>query len=67
MPGQALSYMIGMRELVRMRDDASRRLGPRFALPGFHAVVLDSGALPMPVLDEKLRRWAGGAGEPTSP
>jgi uncharacterized protein (DUF885 family) len=65
MPGQALSYMIGKREMVRMRDDASRRLGPRFALREFHAVVLDSGAVPMPVLEDKLRRWAAG-GEPTS-
>jgi uncharacterized protein (DUF885 family) len=58
MPGQALSYLIGKREIVRMRDDARRRLGPRFALPDFHAVVLDSGSLPMVVLDEKVRTWA---------
>jgi uncharacterized protein (DUF885 family) len=67
MPGQALSYLIGKRELVRMRDDARRRLGSGFALPEFHAVVLDSGSLPMPVLEDKLRRWWGGHGEPTSP
>jgi uncharacterized protein (DUF885 family) len=59
MPAQALSYLIGKREIVRMRDDASRRLGPRFALPDFHAVVLDSGSLPMLVLEEKIRRWTG--------
>ena len=59
LPAQALSYLIGKRELVRMRGEASRRLGPRFALPDFHAVVLDSGTLPMPVLEEKVRRWAG--------
>jgi uncharacterized protein (DUF885 family) len=67
MPAQALSYQIGKRELMRMRDDASRRLGPRFGLPEFHAAVLDSGSLPMPVLEDKLRRWAAGGGEPTSP
>ncbi len=59
MPAQALSYLIGKREIVRMRADASRRLGPQFALPDFHAVVLDSGSLPMLVLEEKIRRWAG--------
>jgi uncharacterized protein (DUF885 family) len=58
MPGQALSYLIGKREIVRMRDDARRRLGPRFALPDFHAIVLDSGSLPMVVLDDKVRTWA---------
>jgi uncharacterized protein (DUF885 family) len=67
MPAQALSYLIGKREMVRLRDDASRRLGPRFALPEFHAAVLDSGSLPIPVLEDKLRRWAGGVDVPTSP
>ena len=58
MPGQALSYLIGKREILRMRDDARGQLGARFALPDFHAVVLDSGSLPMLVLEERLRRWA---------
>ncbi|HTU88373.1 MAG TPA: DUF885 domain-containing protein [Solirubrobacteraceae bacterium] len=67
MPAQALSYLIGKRELVRIRDDARRRLGPRFALPEFHAVVLDSGSLPIPVLEDKLRRWSGAGDVPTGP
>lgn len=57
-PGQALSYLIGKRELSRLRDDARRRLGARFTLPVFHTVVLDSGSLPMPVLQAKVLRWA---------
>jgi uncharacterized protein (DUF885 family) len=56
-PGQALTYTIGKRELLRLRGEAERRLGSRFALPEFHAAVLDSGCLPMPVLEDKLRRW----------
>ncbi len=63
MPGQALTYLIGKRELLRMRDDASRRLGGRFTLSDFHAAVLDTGSLPMPVLEDKLRRWAGADSE----
>lgn len=59
MPGQALSYLIGKREVVRIRDDASRRLGARFELPAFHSVVLDSGSLPIPVLEGKVERWVG--------
>jgi uncharacterized protein (DUF885 family) len=58
-PAQAVTYLIGKRELFRLRGDAERRLGSRFALPDFHAVVLDSGSLPLPVLDDKLRRWLG--------
>jgi uncharacterized protein (DUF885 family) len=60
-PGQALSYLIGKRELLRLRDDAIGELGARFTLPDFHAVVLDSGSLPMPVLQEKIRRWTKSA------
>ena len=60
-PGQALSYLIGKRELVRLRDEASRRIGTGFTLPGFHATLLDSGSLPMPVLQDKIRRWADSA------
>jgi uncharacterized protein (DUF885 family) len=58
-PGQALAYLIGKRELLRLRDEASRRLGTRFTLPGFHAAVIDSGSLPLPVLEDKIRRWDG--------
>jgi uncharacterized protein (DUF885 family) len=32
-------------------------LGGGFALPDFHGAVLDSGSLPMPVLEEKIRFW----------
>jgi uncharacterized protein (DUF885 family) len=61
-PAQAVTYLIGKRELLRLRGDAERRLGSRFALPEFHAAVLDSGSLPMPVLDDKLRRWSAVQG-----
>jgi uncharacterized protein (DUF885 family) len=60
MPGQALSYLIGKREIVRLRDDARGRLGARFTLTGFHDTVLDSGSLPLPVLDRKIERWSSG-------
>jgi uncharacterized protein (DUF885 family) len=58
MPGQALSYLIGKREVLRLRDEARTRLGQRFTLPDFHATVLDSGSLPLPVLDHKIKTWA---------
>ncbi|HZE06132.1 MAG TPA: DUF885 domain-containing protein, partial [Solirubrobacteraceae bacterium] len=61
-PGQALTYMIGKRELLRLRGEAERKVGSRFALPDFHAAVLDSGSLPLPVLEDKVRRWAASAG-----
>jgi uncharacterized protein (DUF885 family) len=58
LPAQAVTYLIGKRELLRLRGEAERRVGSRFALPEFHAAVLDSGSLPMPVLEDKIRRWA---------
>jgi uncharacterized protein (DUF885 family) len=60
MPGQALSYLIGKREVLRLRDEARGRLGSRFTLTGFHDTVLDSGSLPLPVLDRKIERWISG-------
>jgi uncharacterized protein (DUF885 family) len=56
-PGQALAYLTGKLEILRLRDEARRALGGGFALPAFHGAVLDSGSLPMPVLEEKIRFW----------
>jgi uncharacterized protein (DUF885 family) len=59
MPGQALAYMTGKLELLRLRERAQRRLGAAFSLPTFHAAVLDSGSLPLPVLREHIDAWSG--------
>ena len=50
MPGQALAYLTGKLEILRIREEARSRLGPAFSLPAFHAAILDHGSLPMPVL-----------------
>ena len=57
MPGQALAYLTGKREILRIREDAERRLGPAFSLPAFHAAVLDHGSLPMPALIRSITGW----------
>lgn len=54
-PGQATSYMIGRLEILRMRAEAQRRQGDRFDIKSFHSAVLDSGGLPLGVLDEVVR------------
>jgi len=61
MSGQALAYLTGKREILRIREDARRRLGPAFSLPAFHAAVLDHGSLPMPTLDRSIANWLDGA------
>jgi uncharacterized protein (DUF885 family) len=54
-PGQATSYMIGRLEIQRMRAEAEQRQGDRFDVKKFHSAVLDSGSLPLAVLDEVVR------------
>ena len=51
-PGQALAYMVGRMELVRLRERARARLGARFDLPAFHDLVLGTGGVPLSVLAE---------------
>jgi uncharacterized protein (DUF885 family) len=53
--GQATSYMIGRLEIQRMRREAEARQGERFDIKQFHSAVLDSGGLPLDVLDEVVR------------
>lgn len=50
-PGQATSYMIGRLEIQRLRREAEERQGARFDIKRFHSAVLDSGILPLDVLD----------------
>jgi uncharacterized protein (DUF885 family) len=50
-PGQATSYMIGRLEIQRMRREAEQRQGDRFEIKKFHSAVLESGSLPLDVLD----------------
>ena len=57
MPGQALSYLTGKLEILRIRAEAERRLGAAFSLPAFHAAVLDHGSLPMPALASSITGW----------
>ena len=54
-PGQATSYMIGRLEIQRLRREAEERQGDRFAVPAFHSAVLDSGSLPLDVLERVVK------------
>ncbi len=56
-PGQALAYLTGKIELLKLRREAETRLGSSFALPAFHAAILDQGSLPMPVLHASIESW----------
>jgi len=57
MPGQALAYKLGQREIFRVREAARSRLGGTFDVRGFHDVVLGSGAVRLPVLADLVDAW----------
>ncbi|HKC29124.1 MAG TPA: DUF885 domain-containing protein, partial [Jatrophihabitans sp.] len=56
-PGQALAYMVGQREILRMRERAQNALGDAFDLPAFNGALLEHGNLPMPVLARTVDDW----------
>jgi uncharacterized protein (DUF885 family) len=56
-PGQALGYKMGQLKILELRDRAKTALGPKFSLKAFHDLVLDSGALPMDVLEQRVNAW----------
>lgn len=56
-PSQALAYKVGQLKILELRDKARSALGGRFDIKGFHAQVLNTGALPLPVLERKIDDW----------
>jgi len=56
-PGQALSYKLGQMKILELRERARHQLGSPFDIRAFHDAVLDQGALPLDVLEEKINRW----------
>lgn len=56
-PGQALAYKIGALTILKEKAKAKAELGAKFDPRAFHAQVLDTGALPMVVLEEKIDSW----------
>lgn len=59
-PGQACGYKIGHTEIDRLRTEARATMGDHFDIKGFHAAVLDGGAMPLEVLGQVVRQWAAG-------
>ena len=57
LPGQALGYLIGQREILRLREHARVQLGAAFDIRDFHSAVLDHGALPLTVLRGVVEDW----------
>ena len=60
-PGQALSYKLGDLTIRRLRAEAEAALGTRFNLRSFHSTLLAMGAVPLPVLETRMRAWIATA------
>jgi uncharacterized protein (DUF885 family) len=56
-PSQALGYKIGQLKLLELRAKAQKALGAKFDIRGFHDTILDSGALPLDVVEQRVDAW----------
>ena len=56
-PGQALSYKLGQLKIRELRTKAEKILGTNFNIREFHSQILNSGSLPLVLLEEKLDSW----------
>ena len=56
-PGQATAYMIGKLKIMELRQLARDELGQAFDIRGFHDAVLESGPVPLSILEENIRAW----------
>ncbi len=56
-PAQALGYKVGQLKFLELRAKAQQALGDKFSLSAFHDQVLDSGALPLDTLEQRVDNW----------
>ena len=57
MPGQATAYKIGMIKIIELREEAKAKLGDKFSLADYHDIVLESGPVPLNILEERVNAW----------
>lgn len=56
-PGQALSYKIGQLKIIELRKKAETELGTKFDIKKYHQIVLESGVMPLALLEKKVNNW----------
>jgi uncharacterized protein (DUF885 family) len=56
-PGQALSYKIGQLKILELRENSSETLADQFSISTFHEKVLETGCIPLALLEEKVDGW----------
>jgi uncharacterized protein (DUF885 family) len=56
-PGQALAYKMGQLTILKLRDEAKAQLGDKFDIKAFHDELLNGGAMPLDLLQERVENW----------
>jgi uncharacterized protein (DUF885 family) len=62
-PGQATAYKLGELQIRRHRREAEEALGPKFDQRKFHDAILALGAVPLPVLEQRMAQFIADGGE----
>jgi uncharacterized protein (DUF885 family) len=57
LPGQALACTPGFLKIEALRTLAQQTLGSRFDLRAFHAELLRAGAMPLDLLEPRMKAW----------
>ncbi len=60
-PGQALSYKIGQLKIRELRAKAKKQMGDKFDIREFHNQVLETGCIPLALLEAKIDKWISSA------
>jgi uncharacterized protein (DUF885 family) len=60
-PGQALSYKIGQLKIIELRKRAQEKLKNKFDIKVFHQKILESGVMPLALLENKINNWIDNA------
>jgi uncharacterized protein (DUF885 family) len=63
-PGQACSYMIGELKIIELRDKAKKALDDKFSFQQFHNMVLETGAVPLDLLERQVDAYIRSAEKP---
>jgi uncharacterized protein (DUF885 family) len=61
-PGQACSYMIGELKIIELREKAKKALGDKFSIREYHNVVLDTGTVPLDLLERQVDAYIRSKG-----
>jgi uncharacterized protein (DUF885 family) len=65
-PGQALAYKLGQLKIRQLRTEAETKLGDKFDVRWFHDAVLENGAVPLSILEQRVQRWTAAGGPSSS-